>query len=269
MTAENAEFMELLQSSQDMWALVAERLNLVVALRSYPVGIFSLLSSIFPIKTPVGDPLFLEVFQPGNILLIFVAFLLVGMVLGSLYYAGVYQAALYDEIRWRDVVASWPWLIKHTLVLGLIWLSLFVGVTLLGACLITGAALVNPGFAQVAFMLVLMAYIWLMFPLFFSPHGIFVERKTAWRSVYSSLRMTNVSFLQTGFFILIAVLITQGLDVIWQVPPEDSWLMLISIAGHAFVSTGVLAASFVYYQDLSRWIQEIIAWREGELSLEM
>jgi hypothetical protein len=98
---------------------------------------------------------------------------------------------------------------------------------------------------------------WLIFPLFFSPHGIFSGQYTAWRSLLRSIRLTNLTFYKTGFFILLAVVVNQGLNIVWQVPPENSWLMVISIIGHAFVTTGMLAASFVYYQEMTRWVEEI------------
>ena len=265
-TLENPELNEVLQTNQEVWGIIAERLNLVAALRSYPVGIFSLLGSIFPLKTPIGSPLFVEIRSAGAALLIVIGLLLIGMVLGTLYYTVVKQAALYDEVRLREAVSQWPWLIVHTLILGLIWFVLFMAISFLGGCIIVASALINITIAQGAIFLLSVAYLWMLFPLFFSPHGIFVEKKNAWRSVYDSIRMTNLSFLQTGFFIVLAMLITQGLNIVWQVPPENSWLMLVGIAGHAFVSTAVLAASFVYYQDMSRWIRELRAWSEAEIS---
>ena len=33
--------------------------------------------------------------------------------------------------------------------------------------------------------------------------------------------------------------------------------MLISIFGHAFVVTGMVSASFVYYQEINRWVEEL------------
>jgi hypothetical protein len=35
-------------------------------------------------------------------------------------------------------------------------------------------------------------------------------------------------------------------------------MMLVGIAGHAFVSTALLAASFVYYRDMNAWLQIVI-----------
>jgi hypothetical protein len=73
----------------------------------------------------------------------------------------------------------------------------------------------------------------------------------------SSIRFTNVTFTKTSMFIMLAILGNQGLKIVWQIPPENSWLMVISIIGHAFVTTGMLAASFIYYQDLIRWVEEL------------
>jgi hypothetical protein len=52
------------------------------------------------------------------------------------------------------------------------------------------------------------------------------------------------------------------LDLLWGVPTEASWLLLLGILGHAFVTTGLLASSFVYYRDALRWIREMVKLRE-------
>jgi len=33
--------------------------------------------------------------------------------------------------------------------------------------------------------------------------------------------------------------------------------LLVGIVGHAFISTTLLAASFVYYRDMSNWLQNV------------
>ena len=37
----------------------------------------------------------------------------------------------------------------------------------------------------------------------------------------------------------------------------DSWMTLIGIAGHAFITTSLLAASFIYYRDMQVWLQTV------------
>jgi hypothetical protein len=49
-----------------------------------------------------------------------------------------------------------------------------------------------------------------------------------------------------------------GLNFVWSVPAEDSWLALVGILGHAFVSTALLASSFVYYHDMTLWLQTVL-----------
>jgi hypothetical protein len=34
-------------------------------------------------------------------------------------------------------------------------------------------------------------------------------------------------------------------------------MMVVGIAGHAFISTALLAASFVYYRDINAWVQTV------------
>jgi hypothetical protein len=48
-----------------------------------------------------------------------------------------------------------------------------------------------------------------------------------------------------------------GLNFLWNIPPSGSWMTLVGIAGHAFVTTALLAASFVYYRDMQVWLQTV------------
>ena len=48
------------------------------------------------------------------------------------------------------------------------------------------------------------------------------------------------------------------MDLLWRTPDEASWLMLVGIAGHAFVTTSLLAATFIYYRDADRWTEDTL-----------
>jgi hypothetical protein len=99
--------------------------------------------------------------------------------------------------------------------------------------------------------------IWLIFPLLFSAHGIFVKNLSAWQSIRLSIQITNATLPTTALFFLSIFILTQGLNVLWRIPPTDSWLTLVGIAGHAFVVTGLLAASFIYFRDADRWVTSL------------
>jgi Ni,Fe-hydrogenase I cytochrome b subunit len=91
-------------------------------------------------------------------------------------------------------------------------------------------------------------------PVFFSAHGIFALRLDAFRSILNSLRMVRYTLPNTGLFLLAFLLINEGMNFLWRTPQQASWWMLVGIAGHAFVSTALLAASFIYYHDINAWL---------------
>lgn len=266
--ANSHELGEMLTAGEDFWMAAAERLNILVALRSYPVGVFSLLSSIYPLKHPLGSPVFVEIPSIWTALLLTLVMVVLGICLGAFYFSAVSQAVLHDQLHWGKVFKKWPRNMFQSLFLSGIWLGLFLVVAVLGSCLISGLTLIGPALGQMALFVLGVMYTWMLFPLFFSPHGIFSGRLNAWKSVVESIKLTNLTFMKTGLFILFAVLVTQGLSMIWQTPPEDSWLLMVSILGHSFVSTGVLAASFVYYQKIVYWVEEIQTIQEITFSGE-
>jgi hypothetical protein len=258
----SSDFQEMLQTSQDVWITVGDRINLFAALRSFPVGIFSLLSSTLPIQNPVGKPINIEVEQLQLTVLISLGLFIVGILVGGLYFSAVQQAAVYDEINWKSVFRQWPWFAGQSLLLSALFVVLFLTVFILGSCLATGFAFFSVALGQAVILLIGVLTFWVLYPLFFSFHGIYIKRLKAGKSMIESVKLTNLTFFKTGMFILAALLVTQGLDILWQVPPENSWLMVISILGHSFVTTGMLAASFVYYKDMDRWVTELSELRK-------
>jgi hypothetical protein len=96
----------------------------------------------------------------------------------------------------------------------------------------------------------------------FSPHGIVINQSNFFDSVKISVNLTRRTLPSTVLFVLAAFLISKGLDLLWGVPNETSWLLLVGIFGHAFVTTGLVASSFVYYRDAIRWIREMVKLRE-------
>lgn len=252
-----AEYARVMEEGEAIWTVAAERINLLVALRSLPVGIFSLLTSTLPIENPLGSPQFWDVPSLGGAIFVTLLVFTAGLVLGGLYFSAVRQAAIYDEVKWRSLLKDWPRVSLQSFLLSMIWVVFFLGVVVVGSCAATGVTLLSVALGQVAIIVFGVICFWLFFPLFFSPHGIYVQGEKAWRSLLSSIRLTNLTFMRTSLFIMLALLVNQGLNMVWQIAPEDSWLMVISILGHAFVTTGMLSASFVYYQDITRWVEEL------------
>jgi len=73
-----------------------------------------------------------------------------------------------------------------------------------------------------------------------------------------SIRIIKLTLPTTSLFLLSAVVLSEGLNILWNVPPEGSWWFLVGIVGHAFVTTGLFAASFIYYQEADHWSKSFI-----------
>jgi hypothetical protein len=70
--------------------------------------------------------------------------------------------------------------------------------------------------------------------------------------------MTRFTLPTSSMFVLTIFLLSVGLNFLWSIPPQDSWMTLVGIFGHSFVTTALLAASFVYYRDMNTWLQAVI-----------
>ena len=113
--------------------------------------------------------------------------------------------------------------------------------------------LVSPGLSRIGMLLGVFMLLWILIPLVFTPHGIFASGKNAFRAMLISGRLVRALFPGVGLFLLSAVIMAQGMGLLWHMAPDDSWLMLAGIFGNAFIGTGLLAASFVYYRGAAAW----------------
>ncbi len=254
---QTADMADMLQAGKDLWLQVAGRFNLFTALRSYPIGVFSLMSGISPVDSPLGTPTAWDLASFGGVVIVAVLLSLVGLAAGAVYFSGVSQAALNGSVDWPDTLRRWPWTFGQVLLLAILWLALALAISVPFSCMFSLMMLGGVGLGRLSLLLLGGLLIWLLMPLVFSGHGIFIAGQKMWPSLVSGARLTRLTLPSTGLFLLAALLISQGLDTLWRAPGETSWLMVVGVAGHAFVTTGLLAASFVYYQDANRWVKQM------------
>jgi hypothetical protein len=146
--------------------------------------------------------------------------------------------------------------VLQTLVLTVV-LVIGLGILMIPASLmLTVFSLISPAVAQIVLLVATFFSLWWLLPLVFSPHGIFAFGQNAITSLITSNRLVRKYMPGTGMFLVILIVLSEGLDVVWRFAPPESWMMLIGIAGHAFVTTALVAASFIYYQGGMRWMQE-------------
>lgn len=252
-TATTPEMMQVIEASRNLWLTILDRVNLITLLRSFPIGIFNLLSSINPIVNPVGNPISIEITSVLQFFSLWLAFALAGLLLGSLYFSQVARCCSHEKFS-SSIKALGNQTI-HAIVLTFVLLVCLFLLSIPSTIVLSVMALINLVLAQGVLLLISLVFIWLLFPLFFSPHGIFYYNQKVLPSILNSARVIRYSLPATSLFVMMIILLSQGLNMIWTIPPETSWMMLIGIAGHAFTSTGLLASTFIYYRNIIQWLQ--------------
>jgi len=257
-----AAYPELQQAgSLDVIREGAERLNLLSVLRTFPIGVPSLMAGRAPLETPAFKPLWLDVSTLGAGLGLWLVLIVTGLAVGAFYFSAVAQAALSARIDWRMTISQWPWNFAQVLLLALSWFVMLSFFMLPLSCVMSVLVMLGIGLSQFPIIIALFLgglLIWLMIPLFFSPHGIFTKHYPMWRSLLQAVRLSRGTFSATGLLILVIVLLSEGLDVLWNVPADNSWLMLVGIVGHAFITTGLLSATYIYYRDADNWLEHLL-----------
>jgi hypothetical protein len=254
----DAAAQDLMKAGQEMWLLVADRFNLLSALRSYPIGIPSLMTSRLPIEIPGGSPVNWELQSIWSVFGVWILLSLLGLILGTLYFSTVSQTVIDGIVDWWQMLREWPKLSLRVVLLALFWVGL-LGILAIPLVCVTSIAAVG-GFAMIQCAMLIYGgfIIWLIFPLLLSTQGIFITQLKLFALLKASSQITRLTFASTALFFLMMVLLEKGLELLWVVPPENSWLTLIGLAGHAFITTGILASCFVYYRDADLWTQEVV-----------
>lgn len=244
---------EDIRTSLDLYAKFFQQFNLLGILRTFPIGISSLMSGNMPTQTPWGSPTVLEIVSPAEVLGLMVLLVLVGWVLGGLYFLWV--AALATPGVPAESRAPAGRAIVQTVVYAVLWSVVCWIVGLPVAVVLYLLFMINSLLGEGVLLLLGFLSMWLVVPIFFSPHGIFIKKQNAFASIMSGFEMTRFTLPTSSLFVLIIFLLGVGLNLLWSKPTADSWLVLVGIFGHAFITTALLASSFVYYQNMTAWLQ--------------
>ena len=257
-TLTSSSDMQRFVTYQSAFSEAVERFNLlslVGKLQAFPVGVSSLLSQTMPVETPLGSQNVIQISSlPGSLALGFLL-TVIGWVIGGLYFRWVSGIVLGDESRARMISLSWA--IVQTLILSIIWVFVLMIIVIPILMVLTILTMLSPVLASGVILIGLFFSFWVIVPLFFTPHGIFVRRQNAFYSIFTSLKMARFTLPTSGLFVLCVFLLSTGLTILWSVPPDNSWMLLVGIAGNAFIRTALLAASFVYYRDMNAWLQSV------------
>ena len=248
--------------AEELLPVMGERTNVFTMLSTAPLGVPSLMAGQLPLALPGGQPVILPLNNELLFLTLALTFALLGLLLGAIYFNmvgsllrdGDASPALPQTIR--RIITNWANLTAFCLIVGVV----IVFVSLPAIIFITLLQLVSPLLGELGLSMWGALVLWVFAYLAFSLHGMVLKGRGVFGSMWDSIRLVQWNLWAVmGLFILI-FLLNWGLGYVWSLPKPDSWLTLAGIAGHAFVSTGLVAATFVFYKDRYRWWAEMRQW---------
>jgi hypothetical protein len=229
---------------------LAAQVNVLTSLSVPLIGVPALMGGAIPEKTPLP----VRVVEMENMwlwMLVFAGVTLVGLLLAATYLKLIGLSMRSEEEEAPGFIAFVVSVLKSAIRpfgLGIVFLTLLFIVWL---PLLPIAFLVSL-LAGSLFVLVLLAgFVLVVTYLSLSVPGIVLNERPLFRSVWESIRLVHRNAMQTTNLLLIVVLIGAGTNLLWRIADDGSWITLVSIAGHAFISTALVAAIFVFYRD--RW----------------
>jgi hypothetical protein len=231
--------------------------NVLALLRTFPIGVASLISGKLPGLTPLGMPTTVQIDSYLNLVGLVFLLTLIGWLFGGLYFRWVAAIVTPENLpsNLRAVIQTFFYSVVWVAVCWILGLPIIFTVSLI--------FMFNSVVGEVVLVILAFISMWLIVPVFFSPHGIFVKKQNAFASILSSFQLARFTLPTSSLFVLTVFLLAYSSNFLWAIPTNDSWLTLVGILGHGFVTTALLASSFKYYWDMTAWLQTVLARLRG------
>jgi hypothetical protein len=239
----------------------AQQTNLFTSLTIPFLGVPALMR-LTPDKTPLA-PSVIEVPSLGSWFLLFFGLTIVGVFLTALYFSLVARAVKQGSRRLsvaqfiRRVFRTWMQLLL--IGLGLLVMALFIFFPLTIVAYVLG--LVNAQLFLIVLLIGMMLLFWLALFIGFAPHGLTLNGRSLPQAIIESVHIVQLNYRSTMLLLLAIVGISTLMDQLLTFADDGSWFTLSSILGHAFISTSLVTATYLFYQD--RITIQLIAQRQS------
>ena len=232
-----------------------EYFSLSSVLRTYPVGVPSLLAGRPIAENILGSLPVYDLSNGGKFILAILIFSLIGLILGTLYFFWSSKAAQpsAEKKSFKAIVNAF----LNILVLTLIMVVAVFLISLPLALIFTLFNTLSPVLGLIAYFITAMVLLSVIIPLYFAPHAVVVLGQNAFQAISTSLKMIRPFYSSASIFLTLEVIIAFLTNMLWQTPADNSPLVFVGIFGHALVTTALLIASFHYFSDVIKIYEEI------------
>lgn len=239
--------------------------SLTSFLRTYPVGVPSLFSGSAFTRNPIGEFQLIQIQQPGAIFGIIIGMSLIGLLLAYLLYrltARAASAQVFPIESSSELTSFVSWLLIPIVFIFFVMVVVFPAtliISLIGSFL--------PFLTTLGYMFLTIVMISLIVPLFFTPHLIILEKLSFTQALKTSFQTVRLTNAKSTTFIYLSILMSYLTNLLWRIPADDSWMLIVGVFGHALIATITLAASFHYVLDARKSVREFLDNQMPETNL--
>jgi len=195
----------------------------------------------------------------AGMLLLFLGSLQIGLIVLVPYLGLIAQAVNHNPIDWRGLLRRSLLIIGQVLAIeGVVAVPLFFCLVLVVPEMFVGAP-TDPGKVSLLIIpIVIFASLWLTVSvlLSFTIHSMLLNNRNVLGSMWDSMRVVQWNMPATLALLALVSVIFLGMQVVWRLADPGSWITLAAIGGNAFISTGLAAATFVFFKDRYRYWSE-------------
>ncbi len=239
-----------------------ESLNLSLLLTNELIGWPSFVATAGQLPLPKGwTPPTAVLSNAGTVLIVSLGFFVLGILLAAAYFKSVVIGLPGGNARRLGIIEgianAWLQGILYVLLLVLLVLMLSIPVSIFVAFL----TIISPslGMASMGVLLLFLswAFLGIMILLAFVMDAVVWDDISVLQGVVRSLRVVMRNFWSTFGLILLSNILVAGFGVIWERLAHSLVGVAAGILGNAYIGTGVIAASLIFYRDrYDRWLAE-------------
>ncbi|MGC9396217.1 MAG: hypothetical protein ACP5J4_15345 [Anaerolineae bacterium] len=236
-----------------LFSIAATRYNLFALLSPAPLfGAPTVMATQLTLERPMGVRPEIVVASPFAVLGLIVLFAVVGLGISALYLRTVGRQVITETEMELPGPPSFLKLWGHLIILALIVLFVLGTLSFAGSIFTFLIGLISSGLFFFATTMLFALLMFVAFHMIFAIPGMVQLRRSPLHAIQESILLVRVDFVRISWLVLLILVISRGFNVVWTLPDPATWSNLIGIAGHAFVSTALIATLFVYYQE--RWV---------------
>jgi hypothetical protein len=96
---------------------------------------------------------------------------------------------------------------------------------------------------------------WGVIYLAFTPHGMVRYQLGLFQAMRESINLVRWNLLGTTALVAVLLAVDRLAGLVWLLPDPATWFAGLALLGHAFVSSMLVAATYVFYTGRREWWQ--------------